>query len=131
MPVKGVKHVQQRVTKLLTEITGPITEKTMMEVLITGQAYAAAITPRDTSTLVNSQYRKLTPVTDGLVGRVGYAANYAQYVNDAKGTLKGKPRPGNRGVYWGPDGEPDFLRKGFERDGIDDIKEVIKRGYSI
>ncbi|HBN7263415.1 TPA: HK97 gp10 family phage protein [Escherichia coli] len=131
MPVKGIKQVQQNVTKLLANIIGPITEKTMVEVLITGQAYAAAITPRDTSTLVNSQYRKLTPVSDGLIGRVGYAANYAQYVNDAKGTLTGKPRPGNRGVYWGPDGEPDFLRKGFERDGIDDIKSVIKRGYKI
>lgn len=131
MPVKGVKQVQQNVTKLLTEITGPITEKTMVEVLITGQAYAAAITPRNTSTLVNSQYRKLIPASDGLIGKVGYAANYAQYVNDAKGTLKGQPRPGNQGVYWGPDGEPDFLRKGFERDGIDDIRQVIKRGYKL
>lgn len=131
MPVKGVKQVQQNTTRLLAKLAGPVTEKTMVEVLITGQAYAAAITPRNTSTLVNSQYRKLIPASGGLIGKVGYAANYAQYVNDAKGTLKGKPRPKNQGVYWGPDGEPDFLRKGFERDGIDDIKEVIKRGYSI
>jgi len=131
MPVKGIKQVQQRVTKLLSEVSGPITEKTMVEVLIAGQSNAANITPRNSSTLINSQYRKITPVTDGLIGRVGYAANYAQYVNDAKGTLKGKPRPKGKGVYWGPNGEPDFLRKGFERDGIDEIREVIKRGYKL
>lgn len=131
MPVKGVKQVQQNVTKLLTEITGPITEKTMVEVLITGQAYAAAITPVDTSTLINSQYRKLIPITSGLVGKVGYAASYAGYVNDASGKLVHTQRPDGNGYYWDPDAEPDFLKKGFERDGIDDIKEVIKRGYKL
>lgn len=131
MPVKGIKQVQQNTTRLLAKLAGPVTEKTMVEVLITGQAYAAAITPVDTSTLINSQYRKLIPATGGLIGKVGYAANYAQYVNDSSGKLAHTQRPDGNGYYWDPNGEPDFLRKGFERDGIDDIKEVIKRGYSI
>lgn len=135
MPVKGVKQVQQNVTRLLADITGPITEKTMMEVLIDGASAAAQITPVKSSVLVNSQYKKITRIEGGYVGRVGYAANYAQYVNDAPGKLKGKPRPKEDGIdqgnYWDSNGEPDFLRKGFERDAIDQIRATIKRGYKL
>jgi hypothetical protein len=44
-----------------------------------------------------------------------------------------KPRPATarKGNYWDPDGEPDFLRKGFERDGLNEIKAIIKQGYKV
>lgn len=131
MPVKGIKQVQQRTTALLTKIAGPITEKVMYEVMITGGAYSDAITPRDTSTLVNSRYIKINPISKGFVGKIGYAANYSQYVNDASGKLVHTQRPDGNGYYWDPAGEPDFLRKGFERDGLEDIKATIERGYKI
>jgi len=66
-----------------------------------------------------------------MTGRVGYTASYAARVNAAGGTLKGKPRPDGSGNYWDPDAEPYFLRKGFERDGIADIKATIQRGYKL
>ncbi|MFO4024078.1 hypothetical protein [Enterobacter hormaechei] len=131
MPVKGIKRVQMNAKKMLGDIAGNRTEKVLTEVMIVGSAYAAQITPVHTSTLVNSMYRQLKPVAGGMTGRVGYTASYAAFVNAAEGTIKGTPRPDGSGNYWDPDGEPDFLRKGFERDGLNDIRETIKRGYKL
>jgi hypothetical protein len=131
MPVRGVKEVQRNVSRLLGRVRGPISEKTMVEVLITGASAAAAITPRDTSTLVNSQYRIIALLPSGVQGRVGFATEYAQAVNDASGVLAGTPRSDDNGNYWDPAGEPDFLRKGFERDAATEIRAVIRRGYKL
>lgn len=146
MPVKGIKEVNQKITALLKRQAGPVTEQTMMAVLIEGRAAAAAITPRDTSTLVNSMYLKIYPAKGKLVGKVGYAAEYALYVSEAPGTLKGKPRSSvksfetssgktgfasSQGNFWDPHAEPDFLRKGFERDALPVIKQIIRKGYQL
>ncbi len=146
MPVKGRKQVNQNVKALLAKITGPVTEQTVTAVLITGQAYAAAITPRDTSFLVNTQYRRIEKKPGKTIGMSGYGADYALYVNDAPGTLKGKPRSGvksfetkngktgfasNSGNFWDPHAEPDFLKKGFQRDGLSEIKNLIRDGYKL
>lgn len=131
MPVKGVKQVQNNVTRLLADVSGPMSEKAVTEIMITGMAYAAEITPIDTSTLINSSYRKIYPLKTAVTGVAGYAASYAKYVNDARGTLVHTQRPDGNGYYWDPNAEPDFLKKGFERDGIDDIKEIIKENYKL
>lgn len=146
MSVKGVKEIRQNFKQLTDRITGPITEQTLTAVLIEGGAAAAAITPRDTSTLVNSAYRKITPIPKGMEGRQGYAAEYALWVNNAPGKLKGKPRSSvksfetksgktafasDQGNFWDPHAEPAFLRKGFERDALPVIKKIIKEGYQL
>lgn len=131
MPVKGIKRVQMNTRKVLSDIAGIRTEKVLTEVMIVGAGHAATLTPVHTSTLINSQYRKLEPLASGMTGRVGYTAEYAAAVNAAKGKLKGKPRPDGSGNYWDPNGEPDFLRKGFERDGLSEIKAIIKQGYKV
>ena len=131
MPVKGIKRVQLNMGNVIGNIAGAVTEKVITEVMIVGSGYAAQITPIHTSALVNSMYRELKPEPGGMIGRVGYTVSYAARVNAAGGTLKGKPRPDGSGNYWDPDAEPDFQRKGFERDGIADIKATIKRGYKL
>ena len=146
MGVKGVKEIRQNFKQLTDKIMGPMTEQTVMAVLIEGGAAAAAITPRNTSTLVNSMYRKITPMPKGVEGRQGYASDYALYVNNAPGKLKGKPRSSvksfetksgktafssDKGNFWDPHAEPDFLRKGFERDSPPVIKKIIKEGYQL
>lgn len=65
MPVKGIKRVQMNTRKVLTDIAGPRTERVLTEVMIVGSSYAALLTPIDTSTLINSQYRKLEPMPGG------------------------------------------------------------------
>jgi len=131
MPAKNVTSVRRKMRAIFDKLRGPMSERTLTEVLIIGDGYAAAMTPVDTSNLINSRFRFIEHTASGLKGRVGYTAAYAAAVHAAKGTLKGQDRPSNRGKYWGPDGEPQFLEKGFERDGLADIKAAIKRGMQV
>lgn len=100
MPVKGIKRVQMNASRVLSDIAGIRTEKVLYLVMNAGANHAALITPVKSSTLINSQYKKLEPMPSGMIGRVGYTANYAAAVNAAKGKLKGKPRPDGSGNYW-------------------------------
>lgn len=132
MPVKGVSRVNKNIQRFTKEIAEVRTQRIIHQIMIVGMSFVAPLTPRDSSTLINSQYRELKPTTKGLIGRVGYTANYAAYVNNAKGTAKGK-RTGKKsqGDYWSPNAEPHFIEKGFERDGKEAIEQVIKDGYKI
>jgi hypothetical protein len=140
MPVKGLKEVRQAVRKAFVDISGPRAEKTLTEVLQTAAAFAATMTPIDTSNLINSQYRKITAYGTRVVGAIGYTAAYAAAVHDAPGTLMGAtgkaamrdPKDPSRGKFWDKDGEPEFLRKAFEdSDARAAIDAVIKRGMTI
>lgn len=132
MPVRGLEEAKRNTKALIGRIEGELSERTMTEVLIIGSGYASLMTPVDTSVLINSQYRHLQPTPQGLRGQVGYTAAYAAAVNAASGKLKGQARPGNRGTYWAPGGEPDFLKRGFEdpeaRAAID---AAVKRGMAL
>lgn len=132
MTVKGVSKVNKNIHRITNDIANIRTQRIIQQVMIVGMSFVAPITPRDTSTLINSQYRELKPVPKGWIGRVGYTANYAAFVNNAKGTAKGK-RTGKKsqGDYWSPYAEPHFVEKGFERDGQQAIEQVIKDGYKI
>ena len=132
MTVKGVSKVNKNIHRITNDIANIRTQRIIQQVMIVGMSFVAPITPRDTSTLINSQYRELKPVPKGWIGRVGYTANYAAFVNNAKGTAKGK-RTGKKsqGDYWSPNAEPHFVEKGFERDGQQTIEQVIKDGYKI
>lgn len=103
--------------------------RSMTQALILGGSEAASMTPIDTSTLINSQFNDVDAVGGKIVGTVGYTAEYALAVHEASGKLKGQPRADfgttsagvsfgggtGQGVYWGPSGEPQFLKKGFEQ----------------
>lgn len=131
MPIKGLDAAKKQTERIVGRITGIMSERTVTEILIIGAGYASVLTPVVTSTLINSQFRRVENGPNGVRGMVGYTAVYAAAVNAAKGTLTGQPRPGNRGTYWAPGGEPDFLRKGFERDGKADIEAAVRRGMKL
>ncbi|MAX51663.1 MAG: hypothetical protein CMH22_15990 [Methylophaga sp.] len=130
----GVDTVRKNFAKKVGEISGGMTEKTVTQVLIAGGKYAAALTPVATSNLINSSYRDVKKTASGYEGRMGFGANYAEYVHNAKGVLLGTntPRyPKSDGNVWDPDAEPQFLVKGFERDGAAEIQAIIKQGYRV
>lgn len=77
----------------------------MTQALILGASEAAALTPIDTSTLLNSQYRRVERDGERIVGTVGYTAAYALPVHD----------PDNPQNFRRASAEKEFLRKGFER----------------
>lgn len=101
---------------------------------------AAIYTPIDSSTLINSQQRELVVNGRLFTGRVIYSANYAAYVHNAPGTLKGQPRAhfgktregksfgggSLTGNYWDPNAKPKFLQLAAE-EGRQDVREVVMR----
>lgn len=144
MPVRGVNQARRKMAQTFDRIAGPMTERTVLEILIIGTGAAAMLTPVDTSNLINSQYRRTGIGPLGVWGRAGYTANYAAAVHAASGKLDGEPRAdfgttragvsfgGGTGVgnYWDPAAEPGFLTKGFER-SIEQIQAAIKRGHKL
>lgn len=77
----------------------------MTQALILGASEASVMTPIDTSTLLNSQYRHVSKVGDKIVGRVGYTAEYALAVHD----------PENKQNFRRASARKEFLKLGFEQ----------------
>lgn len=88
----------------------------MAQALILGASEASTLTPIDTSTLINSQYKAVEKQGSRIVGRVGYTAEYAMAVHD----------PDNKQTFRRASAEKEFLRKGFER-AEPQIRDVIKQ----
>lgn len=144
MPVSGGNKVRRNMRQTMRQISNDLTPTVVKEILIIGEGYAAALTPIDTSNLINSGFRTVTNTATGAVGVVGYTADYALFVHDASGKLAGQPRASvssfgtsdgrtafasDKGNFWDPNAEPGFLKKGFERDGRPEIEAHIKRRY--
>lgn len=87
----------------------------MTQALVIGASEASVLTPIDTSTLLNSQFRKVEERGRGVVGTVGYTADYALPVHD----------PDNPQNFRRASAEKEFLRKGFER-AEPNIRAVLK-----
>lgn len=77
----------------------------MTQALILGASEASVMTPIDTSTLLNSQYRNVEQDGERIVGTVGYTAEYAMPVHD----------PDNKQNFRRASAEKEFLSKGFEQ----------------
>ncbi|WNJ77748.1 HK97 gp10 family phage protein [Cedecea neteri] len=142
---KGVSQSKDRLDALLADVQGRKVVRAVQSALFIIGAEAAAMTPRDTSTLVNSQFRNLQFIGTRVNGRVGFSADYALYVHEASGKLKGKPRSSvksfntsdgrtafasNQGNFWDPSGEPKFLDKAATRTRKQ-VEEVIKKELSL
>jgi hypothetical protein len=84
------------------------------QALILGASEASVMTPVDTSTLLNSQFRNVTKEGSKIVGTVGYTAEYARYVHD----------PNVKQKFRRSTAEKEFLRKGFE-EAEPNIRAVI------
>lgn len=78
--------------------------RAVTQALILGASEASVLTPIDTSTLLNSQFRGLDVQQGKITGRVGYTAEYAGYVHD----------PAVVQNFTRPSAEKLFLTKGFE-----------------
>ena len=84
------------------------------QALILGASEASVMTPVDTSTLLNSQFRSVAKDGSKIVGTVGYTAEYAKYVHD----------PNVKQKFRRSTAEKEFLRKGFE-EAEPNIRAVI------
>lgn len=135
--VKGIGQAKKHLNDLINNVQGRKVVRAIQSAMILVSARAAYYTPVDTSALLNSQFREIEQNGVIITGRVGYSANYAAYVHEMSGKLKGQPRAhfgktregqefgGGTGTgnYWDPHAEPQFLTKGAneERDAIDAV----------
>ena len=84
------------------------------QALILGASEASVMTPVDTSTLLNSQFRNVAKDGSKIVGTVGYTAEYAKYVHD----------PNVKQRFRRSTARKEFLKLGFE-EAEPNIRAVI------
>ena len=97
-----------RITNQLPDFTDKVKQRAavgMTKALILGASEASVLTPIDTSTLLNSQYRRVEANGDRIVGTVGYTASYALPVHD----------PAHPQNFRRQSAQKEFLKNGFER----------------
>lgn len=121
MPVRGIAQANRNLEQILVkDISERKARQAITKALIIGQQYAVDLTPVDTANLINSRFTQIINTPTGFTGRVGYTANYAKFVHD--GGPKNWQKPG---------AEDEFLRKGFERDGLEEIDAIIREEMRI
>ena len=106
-----------RMTNRLPQFLSAVEQKAargVTQALILGAAEASVMTPVDTSTLLNSQFRSVAKDGSKIVGTVGYTAEYAKYVHD----------PNIKQRFRRSTAEKEFLKKGFE-EAEPNIRAVI------
>lgn len=131
--IRGVEQAKRNLEHIIGDIQGRKVVRAIKSALLIVAPEAARMTPvAKSSVLINSQFQEVMVNGTRITGRVGYSANYAVYVHEAKGALKGKPRPLSQGGgnYWDPAGEPQFLKKAGDetRNAVD---AVIKKELSL
>ena len=107
----------RRMTNRLPQFLSAVEQKAargVTQALILGASEASVMTPVDTSTLLNSQFRKVDKEGSKIVGTVGYTAEYAKYVHD----------PNVKQRFRRSTAEKEFLKKGFE-EAEPNIRAVI------
>ena len=107
----------RRMTNRLPQFLSAVEQKAargVTQALILGASEASVMTPVDTSTLLNSQFRSVAKDGSKIIGTVGYTSEYAKYVHDPK--IKQRFRRSTA--------EKEFLRKGFE-ESEPNIRAVI------
>jgi hypothetical protein len=108
----------KRITNHLPKFTASMQAKaasSMTKALILGASEASVLTPIDTSTLLNSQFRHVSKEGSRIRGTVGYTADYAVPVHD----------PANKQRFRRATAEKEFLKKGIER-AEPNIRAVLK-----
>lgn len=137
--VKGVSRAKSNLDKFISTVQGKKAARAIYSALFIIGAASAKEVPRDTSTLVNSQFRDVNVRGGMVLGRVGYSAAYAAAVHEAPGkylnTQTDRPvgpgeAPGSRGVIWGPGGNPKFLYWPA-RDSESEVRAAIIREMSL
>ena len=140
----GIDEVNSRMQDLIDRLSQRA-ERAATRIAMTIEAYAMALTPVDTSNLINSIGRNIQPLGDRVTGTVYYGAQYAKWVHNMSGKLKGQPRADfgttragvafgggtGQGNYWDPNAEPQFLLKAGRRAELEDAPAIIKQEMSL
>ena len=140
MPFKKGKSPAELTSKF-SQIVGNMTEKStkaaLTKAIIKGAGFSKEIAPIEFGTLINSQFRMIEKTATGWRGIVGYAVNYAVYLESPKagGRMDNwQPRPPEQkeGNAWNPISSQGFLRLGFT--GLESgpiIQQILRDGIKL
>lgn len=125
----GIKRLKSNIGRFFDNVRDKRTEAGVYAVANEGMAMTKTFTPIDTSTLINSEFPPIIEhFRSKVTATVGFNANYAFYVHEKSGILKGVPRANGNGYYWSPDASPDFMNKGFNAIK-GDIPRILRAVY--
>lgn len=97
MTVKVTSYAKQFLSQVDRSAARAVTKASVIVA-----SHASVYTPIDTSTLLNSQYRKVTRDGTKVIGEIGYTAGYALPVHD----------PMNKQNFRRATARKEFLKKG-------------------
>lgn len=147
MPMKH-KAVIERIKRRLREEIQDINRDAAAaayEIAMAVEGYAVLDTPKDTGTLANGYAISVEENPEGGAHAIlGNTAEYAYWVHEMPGTLKGQPREHfgktregvafgggtEKGCYWEPDARPKFLELALEEhysEYMDIARKYLKR----
>ena len=140
--VTGLQDVLSNLNREINNIEGDI-HTGLVKAGIFIKAEAVNMTPVDYGVLRNSAFRQTQRHANGSALRVGFTAEYAPYVHEMPGTLRGQPRShfgrtrngvefgggSGTGNYW-DGGEPKFLEKAV-KNNYSEILQIIRRNAVI
>jgi len=118
----GVDLVLKKLNIEIAKIEGR-TKGGLRSAALEVKAASLRLTPHEDGHLRGSAYTETFSTSSGPGSVIGYTAEYAPWVHEAPGVLKGLPRPSGKGVFWGPSGEPQFLRKALMRN----VRLILRR----
>lgn len=123
--VKGIDNILKNLNRAIQQTEGN-TRNGLFKAGLFIKAEAVERAPVDYGALRNSAFTQVSPLSfKGFpVVTVGFTAKYAAWVHEMPMKLKGKPRPGKRGVYW-QGGENKFLEKAVKLN-VREIIDIIK-----
>lgn len=130
MSVENQENVIGRIQEILDSVGTEKAQLMVNNMLVKAAEYSAIYTPVANSILINSQFRRIEDNGGKIIGEIGYGADYAVYVHEAPGKLKGLGvyrYPKRLGIVWSPNGEPQFLEKGVNEMLQEDSQEIIDR----
>ena len=113
--VSGIRQAQSALNNATKDIE--VESELMLSVMLEAiSANTKPYVPVDTSFLINSAYRSTDVVASGVIGEIGYGAEYAVYVHE--GAQKNWQKPGASNL---------FLLKGVEDFIANDLSSIIAR----
>jgi phage tail sheath protein FI len=115
---KGVR-ITNRLPQFAAEVERKAT-RAVTKMVITGAAHASLYTPIDTSTLLNSQFKRIVQNGSKVIGIVGYTAGYAAPVHD----------PVVKQTFRRATAKKEFLRLGFE-ESADLLRSIVQQEMKV